>query len=209
MYLSTSRPWDRTRLRKLRKFRFSDFLVRDADSGSGNIGDKPSSLEWSHSTAEKLVAFQAFVRRNFYERYRPNFSPEEVEEVLSALEGYLNVATCKVVTYHKKESLVALLMWNDLDYNAQLESPSRHVGYWGLDRSVLESEEAHWIKQHWIKQHWIYLLSEGGRLNRPIECSIDHFNENSLKFAKKSGFREHSLRVDIRACQNRGPTCSV
>lgn len=192
-YIRSNRSWDEKRMLEIRRFQFSHFLVRKPGLPIPASNEQPSGLAWAFLQAGEENLVGSFIKGNYYDAFSSRYSEEEVGATIGAIPEYLANSTSKAVLYRKEGQLVGLLLWNDFEPHPHLQRSSRHIGYWGRERARLTREESAWIKAHWLG-----LLTNNGKLETPLDCSIGLHNIASLYFAEKMGFRRHSMRIDPR-----------
>lgn len=165
--------------------------LRVSESLGPSINESGSSIQVESFNQKWIKAAGDFTRQNFYEEFRSFYDEIEISEEVAGLAIYVEKFGAEGKVYTKGGQIVGLLLYNNYDDHPALKKPTRHIGYWGYDKSKVSRDEAALIKVSWIRT-----LQSDLKPSSFIDCSIHTFNEKSIAFAGRLGFEQQLWRLE-------------
>lgn len=159
----------------------------------GNNGNNHIDIYEKEITADNLSSAVNFMEKNYYEKYREYYTALEINNFKRSSIDYFALGINGKL-YFKKDKIVGCFLANRMDKHHLTGRPTVHMGYWGLEYSLLEKNEVKQIKLFWLKQ-LLATAKEGDAFN----ATVHFFNDKSINYLKKLGFKQLGLRLDLRS----------
>lgn len=137
--------------------------------------------------------FREFTVTNFYEPNAAHYSLFEKNYFLEISKLYF-LGEVKSLFSYKNQKLVGCVTLYKYKAHPYFKTPAWHIGYWGYDRSMVNLDEARYIKNSWISFINETIVVD----NCSIVGVIDSFNSSVLNLVAKCGFTIQAIRCDLK-----------
>lgn len=154
---------------------------------------RPETLNVNEISSVSQEDFADFTMATFFSRFPSHYGISDRNQFLGTIPQYFKEQPLFGKSYKKAGRIVGVIVAHLYGRHPAINERTLHVGYWGYERSLVNAQEARFIKQDWFSSLLEWSLSLGGV---SVDASIDWFNSSAYRMVTERGFELKCLRLD-------------
>ena len=156
-----------------------------------NIHPRFTIQSTDHAGESGRLDFLNFCKSTFYDQYRQWYHPSDFERLREQSVLFFQLPH----VYYRimyEDRTVAMLAVCELPNHSLFNETVWHIGYWGIDQSILDPGE-----RKSFRDSWRAVLADLNLKHRVVS-NVDFFNEPAQRMAASIGFNKFGYRLDPR-----------